>query len=41
MTNEQTVERIDQQSIDTEYGTFDLYRYRELAIRYSLGFGER
>ncbi len=26
----QTVERIDQQSIDTEYGTFDLYRYREL-----------
>ena len=30
MTNEQTVERIDQQSIDTEYGTFDLYRYREL-----------
>lgn len=30
MTNEQTVERIDQQSIDTEYGSFDLYRYREL-----------
>ena len=30
MTNEQTVERIDQQSIDTEYGTFDLYRYHEL-----------
>ncbi len=30
MTNEQTVERLDQQSIDTEYGTFDLYRYREL-----------
>ena len=30
MTNEQTVERIDQQTLDTEYGTFDLYRYREL-----------
>jgi len=30
MTNEQTVERLDQQSIDTEYGTFDLYRYREI-----------
>ena len=29
MTNEQTVERIDQQKIDTEYGSFDLYRYRE------------
>ena len=30
MTNEQTVERLDQQTIDTEYGSFDLYRYREL-----------
>ena len=30
MTNEQTIERIDQQSIDTEYGTFDLYRYHEI-----------
>ena len=30
MTNEQTVERIDQQTIDTEYGVFDLYRYREI-----------
>ena len=30
MTNEQTVERIDQQTLDTEYGTFDLYRYREI-----------
>ncbi|MFW1817708.1 bifunctional 3,4-dihydroxy-2-butanone-4-phosphate synthase/GTP cyclohydrolase II, partial [Acinetobacter guillouiae] len=27
---EQTVERLDQQSIDTEYGTFDLYSYREI-----------
>lgn len=30
MTNEQTVERLDHQKLDTEYGTFDLYRYREL-----------
>lgn len=30
MTNEQTVERIDQQRIDTEYGAFELYRYREM-----------
>lgn len=30
MTHEQTVERIDQQTIETEYGAFDLYRYREL-----------
>lgn len=30
MTNEQTVERIDQQRIDTEYGEFDLFRYREM-----------
>ena len=30
MTNEQTVERIDHEVIKTEYGSFDLYRYREL-----------
>lgn len=30
MTNEQTVERIDQQRIETEYGEFDLFRYREM-----------
>ncbi|MCL6247813.1 MULTISPECIES: bifunctional 3,4-dihydroxy-2-butanone-4-phosphate synthase/GTP cyclohydrolase II [Acinetobacter] len=30
MTNEQTVERIDQQTLDTEYGTFELFRYREI-----------
>src|SRR5690606_24118464 len=30
MTNEQTVERLEHQKLDTEYGTFDLYRYREL-----------
>ncbi len=30
MTNEQTVERIDQQTLETEYGTFQLYRYREI-----------
>ena len=30
MTNEQTVERLDQQQIETDYGTFDLYRYREI-----------
>ncbi len=30
MTNEQTVERIDQQRINTAYGEFDLYRYREM-----------
>ncbi len=30
MTNEQTVEHLDSQSIDTEYGTFQLHRYREL-----------
>lgn len=29
MTNEQTIERIDQQTIDTAYGSFELYRYRE------------
>ncbi|MDO4222656.1 MAG: bifunctional 3,4-dihydroxy-2-butanone-4-phosphate synthase/GTP cyclohydrolase II [Acinetobacter sp.] len=29
MTNEQTIERIDQQHIETEYGAFELYRYRE------------
>lgn len=29
MTNEQTIERIDQQTIQTDYGTFELYRYRE------------
>ena len=30
MTNEQTVERLDQQTLDTEYGTFELFRYREI-----------
>ena len=30
MTNEQTVERIDQQTLDTEYGQFELFRYREI-----------
>lgn len=30
MTNEQTIERLDQQQVITDYGTFDLYRYREL-----------
>ena len=30
MTNEQTVERIDQQTLDTEYGAFELFRYREI-----------
>ncbi|MDQ8934261.1 bifunctional 3,4-dihydroxy-2-butanone-4-phosphate synthase/GTP cyclohydrolase II [Acinetobacter rudis] len=30
MTSEQTVERIDQQQIDTEYGPFELYRYHEM-----------
>ncbi|WLF84121.1 bifunctional 3,4-dihydroxy-2-butanone-4-phosphate synthase/GTP cyclohydrolase II [Moraxella sp. ZY210820] len=30
MTNEQTIERIDQQSIHTTYGEFELYRYREM-----------
>ena len=30
MTNEQTVERIDQQPLDTEYGAFELFRYREI-----------
>ncbi|OTG86715.1 3,4-dihydroxy-2-butanone-4-phosphate synthase [Acinetobacter sp. ANC 4558] len=30
MTNEQTVERIDQQTLDTEYGSFELFRYREI-----------
>ncbi|MFT4020410.1 MAG: bifunctional 3,4-dihydroxy-2-butanone-4-phosphate synthase/GTP cyclohydrolase II [Acinetobacter sp.] len=29
MTNEQTVERLSQQTIDTEYGEFQLYRYQE------------
>ena len=27
MTNEQTVERLSQETIQTEYGTFDLYKY--------------
>lgn len=30
MTNEQTVERLSQETIDTEYGTFELYKYREI-----------
>ena len=30
MTNGQTVERLDQQTLDTEYGTFELFRYREI-----------
>ena len=30
MINEQTVERIDHQHINTEYGDFELFRYREL-----------
>ena len=30
MTNEQTVERLSQEKINTEYGEFDLYRYREV-----------
>lgn len=30
MTNEQTIERIDQQTINTTYGEFELYRYREM-----------
>ena len=30
MTNEQTIKRINQQTLDTEYGTFELYRYREV-----------
>ncbi len=30
MTNEQTVERLSQESIVTEYGHFELYRYREM-----------
>lgn len=30
MTNEQTIERIDQQTINTVYGEFELYRYREM-----------
>lgn len=30
MTNEQTVERLDQKTIQTEYGSFELYRYREI-----------
>ena len=29
MTNEQTVERLSQQTIDTEYGPLQLYRYQE------------
>ena len=29
MTNEQTVERLSQESIETEYGNFELYRYKE------------
>ncbi|ESK38813.1 3,4-dihydroxy-2-butanone-4-phosphate synthase [Acinetobacter nectaris CIP 110549] len=29
MTNEQTVERLGQETIETEYGSFELYRYRE------------
>lgn len=30
MTNEQTVERLGQQTIETDYGSFELYRYREI-----------
>ena len=30
MTNEQTVERLSQETIDTEYGAFELYKYREI-----------
>ena len=30
MTNEQTVERLSQQTIETEYGHFELFRYREV-----------
>ncbi|TCM68668.1 GTP cyclohydrolase II /3,4-dihydroxy-2-butanone 4-phosphate synthase [Acinetobacter calcoaceticus] len=30
MTNEQTVERVAQERIETEYGAFDLYRYQEM-----------
>lgn len=30
MTNEQTVERLSQETIQTEYGEFDLYKYREI-----------
>lgn len=30
MTHEQTIERIDQQQISTDYGEFELYRYREM-----------
>lgn len=29
MTNEQTVTRLGQETIETEYGTFELYRYQE------------
>lgn len=29
MTNEQTIERLSQEKIETAYGTFDLYRYSE------------
>lgn len=29
MTNEQTVERLSQETIETEYGTFELFRYKE------------
>lgn len=29
MTNEQTVERLSQETIETEYGVFELYRYKE------------
>ena len=30
MTNEQTVERLSQENIQTEYGPFELYQYREI-----------
>lgn len=30
MTNEQTIERIDEQMLTTEYGVFKLYRYKEV-----------
>ena len=34
MTNEQTVERLGQQRISTEYGEFELYRYQEIGSPY-------
>ena len=30
MTSEQTVERLSQETINTEYGAFELYKYREI-----------